>query len=421
LVLGGQLRGAIAIMSDSGFPEELRDSLAMLSSQITLALESQTLREHLRRSEERFRSLVQHSSDIVTIVDAGTAIQYQTPSIERICGYGPTELLGQPFPALIHEDDLPQARAFFAELGAHPRASATIEWRYRHRDGVWLQLDTTGTNLLDDAAVQGIVLNSRDISVHKQLEARLTEQALRDALTGLANHRALLAALDQEVERSQRFQHPCAVLFLDLDHFKALNDGYGHQAGDAALRAFGEAAAAALRATDTLGRWGGEEFVALLPETEAAAALTTAERVRAAVADLTLEACAGAQITCSIGVAVYPADARDVDGLVTAADRAMYAAKGLGRNQVRSAADPAVAALDGVTVANGSRQDATLRGTVDDHVAQRNIGRARRSLDSRTRGRRADRDRARPYSDPRIAASACGKRARAQPETGGAA
>jgi diguanylate cyclase (GGDEF)-like protein len=155
------------------------------------------------------------------------------------------------------------------------------------------------------------------------------------------------------------------VLFLDLDHFKALNDTYGHLAGDAALRTFGDVALSALRAVDVLGRWGGEDFVALLPEIELADALAVAERVREAVAAQPLEACNGAHLTCSIGVAVYPADATDVDGLVTAADRAMYAAKRLGRNQVRSAGDPAVAALDEVAHAIGSREDATLFGTVE--------------------------------------------------------
>ncbi len=183
-------------------------------------------------------------------------------------------------------------------------------------------------------------------SVHAQNHALaaangcLEALATSDPLTGLPNHRALVNALDREVERARRFVRPCALLFLDLDHFKALNDSCGHAAGDAALRELATVARRALRGVDLLGRWGGEEFVALLPEVDGAGALAIAERVRAEVAAHSFDT-GGVQLTCSVGMAAYPVDAETREGLIAAADRAMYAAKWLGRNQVRSAADAA--------------------------------------------------------------------------------
>src|SRR4051812_30169001 len=132
---------------------------------------------------------------------------------------------------------------------------------------------------------------------------------------------------------------------LDLDHFKALNDGYGHTAGDAVLCEFASLIRAQLPRIDTVGRWGGEEFVAILPELQADEALALAEEVRAAVAAHTFNVGGGLHLTCSAGIASYPVDAQEREGLLSAADHAMYGAKRFGRNQMRAANDPAVLAL----------------------------------------------------------------------------
>jgi diguanylate cyclase (GGDEF)-like protein len=181
----------------------------------------------------------------------------------------------------------------------------------------------------------------------------------------LPNHRAFVAALNQELKRSQRYYRPCALLFLDLDHFKALNDGYGHPAGDAVLQEFSTLVHTLLRGMDTVGRWGGEEFVALLPETDTEGALAAAERIRAAVAAHIFAPGGGVRLTCSVGIAAYPFDSEERDGLLRAADQAMYGAKKLGRNQVRTANDPAVIALTTEAGKAGSREEAALAGTVE--------------------------------------------------------
>lgn len=197
----------------------------------------------------------------------------------------------------------------------------------------------------------------------REANARLEALATSDPLIGLPNHRALVTALDQELARSRRYHRACAVIFLDLDHFKALNDSCGHAAGDAALQELGQVAKQCLRGMDTLGRWGGEEFIALLPETDTQNALAIAERIRAAIAAHPFSAGGGVYLTCSAGIAVFPDHATDRSELIAAADQAMYAAKRLGRNQVRSMADPLVKTLE--AGGDTSREEATMQGTVE--------------------------------------------------------
>jgi len=231
-----------------------------------------------------------------------------------------------------------------------------------YREGVASTLYIISAGLLSLTALVALrqVLTAREVVAYA---LRLERLATVDALTDLPNHRAMQQVLELELERCRRYDLPCAVLFLDLDHFKALNDGHGHPVGDAALRAFGAVLRAHLRAVDTLGRWGGEEFVALLPQTGGAEAEALAERLRAAVATHAFTG-AGLHLTCSLGVATYPADAADRAGLVAAADAAMYAAKRLGRNQVRRAGSAAVVALLDGPAAGGGREEGALVGTV---------------------------------------------------------
>ncbi len=198
-------------------------------------------------------------------------------------------------------------------------------------------------------------MNRALAAANTQLEALATT----DPLTGLPNHRAMVNAVELELARAQRYSRSCAVLFLDLDHFKAVNDSYGHAAGDVILRDLATVMRRGLRGTDTVGRWGGEEFLMLLPETDTQAA-QAAERVRAAVSAHSFPAAGGIHLTCSIGVAVYPADGTRSETLVEAADRAMYDAKHLGRNRVRVAGDSA-----GQAGNDGSREEATVTGTVE--------------------------------------------------------
>ena len=183
-------------------------------------------------------------------------------------------------------------------------------------------------------ALRQVVAQRELVVLHAELRAahrELADLAATDPLTALPNQRALAATLDAELSRRPRTGRPCSLLFFDIDHFKAINDTFGHAAGDATLREFGEVVAGELRAIDAFGRWGGEEFVALLPGVDAPEAALVAERIRAAVAGRGFGA-RGAPLTVSIGVASGLRAGRQE--LLAAADAALYEAKRGGRDRV---------------------------------------------------------------------------------------
>jgi diguanylate cyclase (GGDEF)-like protein len=234
-------------------------------------------------------------------------------------------------------------------------------------------LATSFQSMAEAVSERDAQLAAQNAALEEQVAARtadlraantkLEALATTDPLTGLPNHRALVAILDQELERSRRYHRACSLLFIDLDHFKALNDGCGHAAGDAVLQEAGSVIRKCLRGMDTLGRWGGEEFVVVLPETSAEDALDVAERVRETVAAHLFSVSGGVHLTCSLGVATYPNHSEDRSSLLAQADRAMYAAKRLGRNQMRLVTDPAVNVLE--NGAEGSREEVALVGMVE--------------------------------------------------------
>jgi diguanylate cyclase (GGDEF)-like protein len=173
-------------------------------------------------------------------------------------------------------------------------------------------------------------------SAERVRAVRAEERASHDGLTGLYNHRTFYSLLNDEIVRTQRYKHPLSLLMLDIDRFKRVNDTHGHQAGDAILKGLSDLLGKQARATDRVCRYGGEEITVILPETEAAAAMIIAERLRAAVERQSFDIDGGKTvgITVSIGVATYPQPVDTMEQLVKAADTAMYAAKQGGRNRV---------------------------------------------------------------------------------------
>jgi len=170
------------------------------------------------------------------------------------------------------------------------------------------------------------------------LVRQLQDQALRDTKTGLLNAGAWREEAERELVRGERVGTPISVLMIDLDHFKRLNDDHGHQAGDTALKAVAGCLTEALRGYDAIGRFGGEEFIALLADADATVSTVVAERLRVRIADIELTT--GARVTASIGVGVGVADMHTLDEMIAVADKALYVAKGAGRNRIHVSAAP---------------------------------------------------------------------------------
>ena len=200
--------------------------------------------------------------------------------------------------------------------------------------------------------LMGAVVIFQDVTERHELESHLRFLATTDALTGVANRRSLLRRAEHEFRRARRYGRPMALLLLDLDHFKKVNDTWGHFAGDEALKAVCGVCLGSLRGSDMLGRLGGEEFAVLLPETGIHDACNTAERIRHVVEELEVDWHGRAvRLTVSIGVANIEASDPDIYSLMRRADLALYTAKDVGRNRVVLCADePGAAALTGEQV-----------------------------------------------------------------------
>jgi diguanylate cyclase (GGDEF)-like protein/PAS domain S-box-containing protein len=304
-----------------------------LANQVGSSLESAALSARLQRSEERFRSLVQNSSDVTTVIEPDTTIKYQTPSVERVLGYRPSALLGTKLIELVHPDDAAHMAAWCRRTSKRLSGNPVVEWRMRRRDGSYVYVETMSSDLLGNDAVRGIVLTSRDVTERKVLEDQLRHQAFHDPLTDLANRALFTDRVEHALARRSGASDAPAVLFVDLDDFKAVNDSLGHSAGDDVLRAVGRRLLSCIRSEDTVARLGGDEFGILLDgSNDEAEALEVAERIKNSVSEpYSID---GQEVTvgASIGIAHGKTSTGEAGDLLRNADVAMYMAKGGGKS-----------------------------------------------------------------------------------------
>jgi len=297
----------------------------------------------MRQQEERLGSLMRYSSEISAILDTGGRFSYVNPAIEPILGLTVEETLGGDLWSLVHPDDAAVIREAFIDLLGTPLANRRRELRIRHADGSWRWLSLVTSNLLDEPSVRGVVCNARDITETVAFQERLRFEATHDPLTRLAN-RALLekrlqGGLQGDLGTADRtgpagLGHTrvdqAAMLVIDLDDFKKVNDSLGHHAGDLLLRAVADRLRACSRETDTVARLGGDEFAVLLPGATAEEGARAAARILDAFAVPVRADGLELRIRASIGVAA--GSTADAEAVMRAADAAMYAAKERGKD-----------------------------------------------------------------------------------------
>jgi diguanylate cyclase (GGDEF)-like protein/PAS domain S-box-containing protein len=311
----------------------LRERGRILNDATSAAERVRSVMLDLQHSEERFRSLVQNSSDVFLILGPDGTVAYQSPAVERVLGYPSGERVGRQIFELTHPDDIGFVQGTMHELATVPDAQRTIELRTLHADGSWRDLEATGTNKLNDPIVNGIVVNYRDVTERKRLERQLTHQAFHDPLTGLANRALFSDRVGHALDR----RNPAtgfAVLLLDLDDFKTLNDSLGHAAGDQALVVVASRLRTHTRPEDTVSRLGGDEFVLLLEDGNPEVCARIANRLLTALRAPMEIAGRQVHLEASMGLAFSGDDTHSADDLLRNADVAMYSAKQRGKGRV---------------------------------------------------------------------------------------
>jgi diguanylate cyclase (GGDEF)-like protein/PAS domain S-box-containing protein len=287
-----------------------------------------------RFSEERLRVLVRDGSEVITLSDATGDITWVSPAALPVMGYPPEQLRGKVMSGLFHPEDEVAAMELFTRLiASDSTVEHSAELRVRHADGTWHWHEIIARNMLAHPAVNAIVGHQRDINERRVVQDRIAYAASHDALTGLANGPTLTRDLERALAAGTRYQHPVALLFCDLDGFKAVNDTYGHDVGDRLLQTISSVIKRVTRDTDTAGRLGGDEFgVVLTRVNNTEEALTVARRIidgiigNASLAGLQLD------VGCSVGVALANPGGSDAKTLMRHADAAMYRSKRQGRN-----------------------------------------------------------------------------------------
>lgn len=316
----GEIAGSIAIGSDITSIREAESTLRERERQLS------TMMDNLPGMAYR------------CCYDEHWTMLFVTNGCLELTGYRPDELINNnvvSYAELIADRGNDDAVINEVESAIGNAEPFSIEYALIRKDGqrIWVWERGRGVDDNDSLMLEGIVL---DISDRKMLEEELSELAIRDPLTGLFNRRETARLLDEEIARASRYHRELAILWIDIDHFKRINDENGHAAGDSVLRATSALLANGVRSVDVIGRFGGEEFLIFLPEMDRREARETAERLRSLVSNTPqpIEEGRTLAVTISIGVSVFPVNGSDSRALCAAADRAMYQAKSEGRNRV---------------------------------------------------------------------------------------
>lgn len=297
----------------------------------------------LLESEEQYRGIFENVDDIIYTVEPDGTFSSISPSIERLLGWRPEEWIGRSFALIVHPDDLSYMQELFLKA-QRGESLPVFQVRVLMKAGGYLESEVVANPVhhAGSVAILGVV---RDITERKKKEKEIHLLAATDSLTGLANRREFTSILENEISRARRYGTPLSLVAFDLDHFKQINDSFGHDIGDHVLQTIASLVKRSIREMDVEARWGGEEFLVLMPQSDIQAATNAAEKLRHAIAHHrfnttgSVAANSGSitasfrSVTASFGVAEFgPQD--DMNSLLKRADEALYKAKGNGRNCV---------------------------------------------------------------------------------------
>lgn len=299
--------------------------------------ERREMEKELKERNEILSTIMEYAGDAIIMIDDNGKVTFWNPAAERILGYSKEEIIGKDLHMFMIQDmRLYEAyREAFKRFRSTEKGSVvgkTVEMKTRHKNGyeIDVELSLSAVKIKDAWHAIGII---RDISERKRFEELLYRQSITDPLTNIYNRRFFMQMLEQEIERTKRNKKPFSLVMFDLDHFKNINDRFGHAAGDIVLRSVADTVKGRIRKTDYFARWGGEEFIILLPETSLNNAVELAEELREQISTMELQGIG--DVTASFGVTEY-SDTDTIDTVLIRVDNMLYEAKGEGRNCVKS-------------------------------------------------------------------------------------
>ncbi len=328
----GKMTNFIAIKEDITQQIYIEGALQRSYRDLERKVKERTI--ELEESETRYRLLAENTSDFIWIANLKDLVLiYASPSVQQLLGFSPEEILQIPIEKRLSPDSVKIIQQIIEENEDKTRV---IEVEMYHKDGHAVWMETTARFLYDDKGKHNALMGAaRDISERIRTDEELRRQATTDPLTKIFNRRYFFEVAQSEFERSQRYQRALSIIIFDLDHFKQVNDTYGHGAGDEVLCRLTEECQSSLREHDVFARYGGEEFIILLPETDLEQAAEIAKRIRKYRAETPLDiGLASISLTISFGVASLGDENLPLDELLLRADKALYQAKEAGRNRV---------------------------------------------------------------------------------------
>ena len=299
--------------------------------------ERKAMEKELQEQNEVLTTITKYAHDTIIMINDEGKVTFWNPAAEKLLGYSEKEVIGKELHRLVISDEslyklYNKSFEKFQSTGKGSVVGKTMELKAKHKDGheIYVELSLSAVRVNGTWHAIGIL---RDITERKKFEELIYRQSITDPLTNIYNRRFFMQMLEREIERTRRNGKPFSLIMFDLDHFKKINDSFGHATGDMVLKKVTETVKKRIRKTDCFARWGGEEFIILLPETSLKDATRLAEELRVQVSSMVLPGVG--HVTASFGVAGFRTT-DTIDSILMRVDDMLYEAKAAGRNCVKA-------------------------------------------------------------------------------------